>query len=206
MCSQKNLIEISKLILIYNCSRLSRMQRGEWSLLLLRCAWLLSASEQMKGHSDMIKLVCIVYLFLSQFHVYKFRSKLSDKKGWFFFFFFFLNLLEFVCEERGLTVNWTCQLIDMFEILLQKVGFSYLEIETFWKITCSNFPLTTSPIFVDKRLKLSTEQAYNYATINVILGVVSLAVRVLSQSKIFDVVFLLTKGKPLVQRKKSCLI
>ena len=34
----------------------------------------------MKGHSDMIKLV----LFLSQFHVYKFGSKLSKKNGSFF--------------------------------------------------------------------------------------------------------------------------
>ena len=67
----------SKLMLIYNWSRLTRMRRGEWSLLLLR---VLSVGERMKGHSDMIKLV----LFLSQFLVYKFGSSLSKRNRSFF--------------------------------------------------------------------------------------------------------------------------
>ena len=54
-------------------------------------------------------------------------------------------------------------------------------------------------------IKISTEQAYIYATKNAILRAVSSAVRMLSRSKIFDVVVSLTKGKPLVHRKQSCL-
>ena len=54
----------------------------------------LSVGERMKGHSDIIKLV----LFLSKFHVYRYVSRLSKKKG---SFFFKTSSLEFVCEERG---------------------------------------------------------------------------------------------------------
>ena len=54
-------------------------------------------------------------------------------------------------------------------------------------------------------IKISAEQAYIYATKNAVLSAVFLAVHMLSRSKIFDVVISLTKGKPLVHRKKSCL-
>ena len=75
------------------------MRRGEWSLLLLR---LLSVGERMKGHSDMIKPV----LFLSQFHVYKFWSRLSKKNG----SFFLKKLQSWICLWRTrLRVNRTCR-------------------------------------------------------------------------------------------------
>ena len=123
MCSQTKAIEISKLILIYNCSGLSRMRSGEWSLLLLR---LLSPSERMKGHS---LFALFIFFFLNQSHLYKFRSSLSkNNRSFLFLRKSFLNL----SVKR---VNRTCQSIDMFEILLQKVAFSlrfsYLEIEMF---------------------------------------------------------------------------
>ena len=47
-------------------------------------------------------------------------------------------------------------------------------------------------------IKISTEEAYIYATKNVD---VSSAVRMLVRSEIFDVVVSLTRGKPLVHRK-----
>ena len=63
MCSKNKPAEIRKLIFSYNCSTLSIMRIGEWSLLLLR---LQSASERIyKGHSDMIELVPIHCFFLN---------------------------------------------------------------------------------------------------------------------------------------------
>ena len=49
-----------------------------------------------------------------------------------------------------------------------------------------------------KMIKISTEEAYIYATKNVD---VSSAVRMLLRSEIFDVVVSLPRGKPLVHRK-----
>ena len=107
----------SKLILIDNWSRLSRMRRGEWSLLLLR---LLSVSERMKGHSDMIKLVYIVYLFLSQSRVNQFWSRLPKKNG----SFFLKKLQSWICLWRTrIRVNRTCQSIDMSEYCFKRSAF-----------------------------------------------------------------------------------
>ena len=53
------------------------MRRGELGLLLLR---VLSVGEWMNGYNDMIKLV----LLLSQFHMYKFESRLSKENASFF--------------------------------------------------------------------------------------------------------------------------
>ena len=147
----------SKLILVYNWSRLSRMRRGEWSLLLLR---LLSVNERMKGHSDMIKLLFAlsIFFFLNSACI-NLGVGFPRRTG---IILFLKKLQSWICLWRTrLRVNRTCQSIDMFEILLQKVGFSYLEIEIFWKIThattfqtlCGFTSLTTRPISADKRLK-----------------------------------------------------
>ena len=53
-------------------------------------------------------------------------------------------------------------------------------------------------------IQILTEQAFIFATKNVIQRAVSSAVRVMSRSKMFDVMVSLTNGKPLVHRKKSC--
>ena len=127
------------------------MRRGDWSLLLLR---LLSVGERMKGHSDMIKLV----LLLSQFHVYKIGSRLSKNNRSFFLkktSVLNLSVKNEVKSQSNISVDWHVR------NTAQKVGFSYLEIEKFWKIThatafqtlCGFTSLTTRPISANKQFK-----------------------------------------------------
>ena len=200
------------------------MRRGEWSLLLLR---LLSVDERMKGHSDVIKLV----LFLSQFHVYKFGSRLSKKNV--SFFFKKLSVLNLSVEN----FTFTYPLRAMWHIRprlwrtrsIKHVGrltcskycfkrsaflFFSLEIEIFWKITratafqslCGFSSLTTRTISANKQFK--NDKNINWTSLYLRHEKcnprsVSPVVRMLSRSKIFAFMwwFRWQKGRPLVHRK-----
>ena len=121
------------------------MRKGEWSLLRL-----LSVGERMKGHSDMIKPV----LFLCQFRVYRFGSSLSKKNRSFFLkkaSVLNLSVKNEVKSQSNILVDWHVRNAT------QKVGFSYLEIEKFWKKKHSTafqtLCVTTRPISANKQFK-----------------------------------------------------